>query len=87
MTTPFDFHPRTRIVFGPGKVDALGELAGELGARRVLVVSDPGIVAAGHTERGMAALRRAGIETRLFEGVEENPTTDNVDAGDRKSVV
>ncbi len=81
MTTPFDFHPRTRIVFGPGKVDALGELAGELGARRVLVVSDPGIVAAGHTERGMAALRRAGIETRLFEGVEENPTTDNVDAG------
>ncbi len=78
---PFDFHPRTRIVFGPGKVDALGELAGELGARRVLVVSDPGIVATGHTERGMAALRRAGIETHLFEGVEENPTTDNVEAG------
>jgi alcohol dehydrogenase class IV len=78
---PFDFHPRTRIVFGPGKVDSLGELAGELGARRVLVVSDPGIVAAGHTERGMAALRRGGIETHLFEGVEENPTTDNVDAG------
>jgi alcohol dehydrogenase len=81
MTTPFDFHPRTRIVFGPGKVDALGELAGELGARRVLVVSDPGIVAAGHTERGLEALRRAGIETHLFDGVDENPTTSNVEAG------
>ncbi len=51
------------------------------GARRVLVVSDPGIVAAGHAERGIAALRRAGIETHLFDGVTENPTTENVDAG------
>jgi alcohol dehydrogenase len=78
---PFDYHPRTRIVFGPGKVDSLGELAGELGARRALVVSDPGIVAAGHTERGLDAIRRAGIEAHLFDGVEENPTTDNVESG------
>jgi alcohol dehydrogenase class IV len=78
---PFDFSPRTRIVFGPGKVDALGELAGELGARRVLVVSDPGIIQVGHTARGIAALERAGIETHLFDGVTENPTTDNVEAG------
>jgi alcohol dehydrogenase len=81
MTTPFDYYPRTRIVFGPGKVDALGELAGELGARRVLVVSDPGIIAAGHTARGIEALKRAGIETHLYDGVAENPTTDNVEAG------
>jgi alcohol dehydrogenase len=79
--TPFDFQPRTRIVFGPGKIESLGELASELGARRVLVVSDPGVIAAGHTERGMAALRRAGIEVHLFDGVHENPTTDDVAAG------
>jgi alcohol dehydrogenase len=78
---PFDFQPRTRIVFGPGKIDELGALAGELGARRALVVSDPGIVAAGHTQRGIDALRAAGIETTLFDGVHENPTTDNVEAG------
>lgn len=78
---PFDYHPRTRIVFGPGKVDALGQLAGEIGARRALVVSDPGIVAAGHTEHGLAALRRAGIEAHVFDQVDENPTTDNVEAG------
>ena len=53
---PFDFQPRTRIVFGPDKIESLGELAGELGARRALVVTDPGIVAAGHVERGIAAL-------------------------------
>ncbi len=79
--TPFDFNPRTRIVFGPGKLAVLGELAGELGANRVLVVSDPGIVAAGHTARGIAALVAAGIKTQLFDGVGENPTTEHVAAG------
>lgn len=78
---PFDFQMRTRIVFGPGRVDSLGALAGELGARRALVVSDPGIVAAGHTERGLESLRQAGIETHLFDGVAENPTTECVEAG------
>jgi alcohol dehydrogenase len=79
--TPFDFQPRTRIVYGPDRVDSLGELAGELGVRRALVISDPGIIAAGHTQRGLDALRKAGIETHLFDGVHENPTTDNVEAG------
>lgn len=79
--TPFDFQLRTRIVFGPDRVDTLGELAGELGARRALVVSDPGIVAAGHTARGIASLDRVGIETHLFDGVAENPTDENVEAG------
>ena len=71
--TSFDFQPRTRLVFGPGKIDTLGELASEMGARRALVVSDPGVIAAGHTARGIAALERAGIKTQLFDGVHENP--------------
>ena len=32
---PFDFQPQTRMVFGPGTIDRLGELAAELGARRL----------------------------------------------------
>ncbi|MEX0979413.1 MAG: iron-containing alcohol dehydrogenase, partial [Pirellulales bacterium] len=80
---PFDYQPRTRIVFGPEKIDMLGELAGELGARRVLLVSDPGIVRAGHVERGLSSLAKAGIEAQLFDGVEENPTTTNVESGAR----
>ena len=78
---PFDFHPKTRIVFGADKIDSLGELAGELGSRRALLVSDPGIVAAGHAERGMASLRAAGIEVQLFSEIQENPTTAHVDTG------
>ncbi|MBI3468618.1 MAG: iron-containing alcohol dehydrogenase [Planctomycetes bacterium] len=78
---PFDYQPRTRIVFGPDKIDSLGDLAGELGARRALVVSDPGLVSAGHADHGLAALRRAGIETHLFDKVHPNPTTADVEAG------
>lgn len=78
---PFDWSPRTRVVFGNQTVNRLGELAGSLAARRVLVVSDPGIVAAGHVDRGIDSLRRASLEVVLFDGARENPTTDHVARG------
>ena len=80
---PFDFQPRTRIVFGPGKVDSLGEFASELGARRALMVSDPGVIAAGHTARAVASLTSAKVEVAVFDGVHENPSTEDVEAGVR----
>jgi len=76
-----DFPSPTRIVFGMGRIAALGAAARELSASRALVVSDPGIVAAGHSQRGMDSLNAAGLETRLFDGVEENPTTKHVQDG------
>ena len=82
---PFDFELRTRIVFGEDRIDSLGELAAELGARRALIVSDPGIVAAGHPQRGIDSLRRAGIECTLFDGVAQNPTTECVDAAHQRA--
>jgi alcohol dehydrogenase len=78
---PFDFAPRTRFVHAPNSVERLGELAAELGCRRALVVSDPGIVKAGHTQHGRDALEKSGITTQLFDGVGENPTTAHVKAG------
>ena len=46
----FDHQPRTRVVFGADSIDRAGELARELGAKKVLLVTDPGIVAAGHAD-------------------------------------
>ena len=77
----FDFQARTRIVFGVDRVDALGELAAGLGAKRALLVSDPGIIAAGHCERGQAALRQASIEVAVFHEFRENPSTLDVELG------
>jgi alcohol dehydrogenase len=80
--TPFDFTLPTRIVFGAGRLPELGELAKSLGSvSRVLVVSDPGVVAAGHTQRGLESLHSAGLTTRLFDGLQENPSTAHVEAG------
>lgn len=79
--TPFDFQPHTRIVFGAGKLDLLGDLASQLGARRAMVVSDPGVIAAGHTPRGIASLQATGLEVCLFDQVRENPSTEDVDLG------
>jgi alcohol dehydrogenase len=78
---PSDLQSSTRIVFGPGKLAELGQLAAELGAKRALVVSDHGIIEAGHAPRGIALLQEAGLTVALFSGVEENPTTEHVDAG------
>ncbi|MFN3148254.1 iron-containing alcohol dehydrogenase [Bremerella sp.] len=78
---PFDFQPRTRIVFGPDSLQRLGELATELGAKRALVVSDPGVIKAGHTQRGIDCLKAAGVQAFLFDDVQENPTTVNVAQG------
>jgi alcohol dehydrogenase len=81
LSESFDFTPRTRLVFGPGRIGDLGRLVREFGGARVLVVSDPGIVAAGHTGRGLEVLRSSGLETFLFDEVIENPTDETVDAG------
>src|SRR5262245_59223667 len=82
MNTAFDFQLPTRLVFGPGRLPELGTLARSLGdVSRVLVVSDPGVVAAGHTQRGLDALHAAGLATQLFDGLRENPTTDHVEHG------
>lgn len=77
----FDYRPRTRVVFGPGTIASLGELARELGAQRVLLVTDHGLEKAGHPQRGIAALEAAGLDVSVFDEVHENPTTDDVDRG------
>jgi alcohol dehydrogenase len=79
--TSFDFQPRTRVVFGAGTIRRLGELAAGLNCSRALLVSDPGVVAAGHPSDAISLLCQAGVESFLFSGVEENPTTEHVDAG------
>lgn len=78
-TRPFDYHCRTRLVFGEHTVDAVGEMVRELGGTRVLLVSDPGIARAGHVGRVRAAIEAAGAGVTLFEDAEENPTTRCVD--------
>lgn len=75
----FDFAPRTRLVFGANTVERVGELAVELGGRRVLLVTDPGLVKAGHAARVKESLMKVGLRVSLFDRTKENPTTKCVD--------
>jgi alcohol dehydrogenase len=79
LLAPFDYDPRTRVVYGPGLLTRLGELARELHGTRVLLVTDPGIRSAGHAARGEAALRESGLDVFPFDDVNPNPTTEDVD--------
>src|ERR1039457_2810437 len=76
---PLDYQPRTRVVFGVNSIERVGELAKSLAARKVLLVTDHGIVAAGHAGRVQALLQAAGMHVTCFEQVQENPTTQCVE--------
>src|SRR5260221_3032921 len=78
---PFDFQLRTRVVFGEGSFARLGELALELGFTRTLIVSDPGIAAAGYTGRAATLLRGAGIAVFTFHEFGPNPDGTMIEAG------
>jgi alcohol dehydrogenase len=80
---PFDFLPRTRVVFGEGALARLGELATQLGFTRTLLVADPGLVAAGHVDRASAYLEDAGIQVSGFHEFDANPDSTMVEAGRR----
>ncbi len=72
---------RTRIVFGAGSLAELGSIAKSEGASRVLLVTDPGIVRAGHVERAAQSLSECALDVTVFDGVAENPTTEHVTRG------
>lgn len=74
------------VRFGAGRLAELGELARRVLGRaeepaRALLVTDPGVAAAGHARRARQALAGAGLDLHVFDGVGENPTTDQVEAG------
>ena len=81
MAAPFEFHARTRVVFGEGSLAKLGELAAELGFRRTLVVSDHGVEQAGYVARALASLEAAGMAAQAFLEFDCNPDTAMVERG------
>jgi alcohol dehydrogenase len=78
---PFDFHARTRVIFGPGALQQLGTHAHQLGFTRTLVVADEGVLRAGFVASATGSLNAAGIETIAFHDFGQNPDSAMVEAG------
>ena len=81
VVTPFDYQPRTRLVFGRGTVGRLGTLAAEMGFKRPLLVADHGLVSAGHVALAERHLASAGLDVVHFHEFDVNPNTTMVEAG------
>lgn len=79
--TPFDFRPRTRVLFGAGDFSRLGEVARELGATKCLLVADRGMVDRGYAQEATRTLKARRIEVFGFHDFESGPTVSMVDAG------
>jgi len=63
---------------GAGCIAELPRLLGENKGKKVLVVTDPGLVKAGIAARVTAILEKAGIPFSLYSGVEANPSVNTV---------
>ena len=70
-----------RLLFGSGRLRALGELVRDIGGSRALVVTDPGVRSAGHLDTAVDSLRRARVGYAIFDEVAESPTTADVEEG------
>lgn len=71
----------TSVRFGAGRVAELPSACRELGVRRPLLVTDPGLAALPMVKDAIAALGAAGLEAGLFHDVRSNPVLANVEAG------
>src|SRR5271157_5504046 len=69
------------IIFGLGALHLAGQYGRNLGGSKALVVSDPGVLAAGWVEQGLASVAAAGLESTLFTQVTPNPRIEEIAAG------
>jgi len=67
-----------QLKFGAGAADEIGYDLSRTGARRALVVTDPGIAATGTPQRVADQMKRFGIEAVVFDGVHVEPTDESM---------
>src|ERR687886_432437 len=68
----------TPVTFGPGVSEEAGWEMMRLGAKRVMLVSDPGVVQAGITGKIRDIIEAAGIECDVFDRVHIEPTLESL---------
>ena len=79
----YSYQLPTRIEFGNGVSRQVGAEAKALGGTRAMIVTDPGVRAAGIVDPITASLSDAGIETVVYDGVAANPRDADVDEAGR----
>jgi alcohol dehydrogenase len=79
--SPFDYRPRTRIVFGTGEFGRLGELAREFDVKRCLLVADQSMVDSRLANEAIRSLKARRMDVFAFHDFASAPTPETVEAG------
>lgn len=74
----FDIHIQTRLIFGRGKEQAFYKAVEECGKRIFIVIGGGSVERLGYLGRVQHGLKKAGVETTLFKGIEPNPTSKTI---------
>ncbi|WP_438396110.1 iron-containing alcohol dehydrogenase [Caballeronia sp. DA-9] len=77
----FSFNVPTIIEYGRGNLARLPDFVRQLGGKRVLVVGDPGVKAAGIVGRVTSTLEAANIAAFAFTDVESDPAVQSITDG------
>lgn len=72
------------IVFGVGSLSEVGNVLQRTGGKRPLVVTDPGVRAAGWVDKALPYLRESGFEVKIWDGLTSNPKDFEVQQGFEK---
>jgi len=79
---PFEYYIPTKIIFGEGTINRLGEITSSFGKKALLVTYDEKLVKSlGFYDKALNSLKEAGIKVIPFFGVKSNPTVEHVRKG------
>ncbi|KUK21554.1 MAG: alcohol dehydrogenase [Thermotogota bacterium] len=69
----FEYYNPTRLIFGAGSLERLGEVVSKYGKKALLVIGKGSVKKTGTFDRAVASLEKAGVKVVEFSGVEPNP--------------
>lgn len=79
LRTTYSLVNARRVIAGPGSIDAIGEVASDHAAGKVLIVTDRGVRGAGLIERPRKALESAGIAVEVIDDTPPEPEGGDVE--------
>ncbi len=81
----YNFFVKSNITFGRGAAEKLPEILKGYGLKKIMIVYDGGVKAAGISDQIVAQVEKTGIEYLIFDGVIPNPTNEVVESAAAKA--
>jgi alcohol dehydrogenase class IV len=70
------------IIFGRESLKQIGQCGRRLGGERVLLVTDPGIIASGWVDEALGYMKHEGLKSVVYDNVVSNPRSHQVEQGE-----